>query len=169
MKKSIYQSLLSLLLCLLLTTAVAVMAVSCGNHSEAENPKGESSSTDTAESLSTSDSESESDTTDPDAPIVKGEGQTVFLFTVVDGDGNESRFEIHTDETMVGAALQSLGLIEGKEGPYGLYVKKVNGILADYEQNGTYWAFYVNGDYGMTGVDLTEIQAGTTYMFKVSK
>ena len=46
---------------------------------------------------------------------------------------------------------------------------KVNGIVADYETDGTYWAFYIGDEYGMTGVDMTEIEAGATYAFKVSK
>ena len=88
---------------------------------------------------------------------------------MVDKDGNETKFEIHTDKTVVGDALLELGLIEGEEGPYGLYVKKVNGITAEYEADGTYWAFYIGDDYGMTGVDMTDIEPGATYAFKVSK
>lgn len=100
---------------------------------------------------------------------VLGEGKTQFNFTVVDKDGKETAFEIHTDKATVGEALLELGLIEGEEGAYGLYVKKVNGITADYDVDQTYWAFYVNGEYGMTGVDVTNIEAGATYSFKVEK
>lgn len=98
-----------------------------------------------------------------------GEGKTQFNFTVVDKDGKETAFDIHTDKTMVGEALLELGLIAGEEGAYGLYVKQVNGITADYDVDQTYWAFYVNGEYGMAGVDVTEIEAGATYTFKVEK
>jgi len=98
-----------------------------------------------------------------------GEGKTQFNFTVVDKDGKETAFDIHTDKTTVGEALLELGLIAGEEGAYGLYVKQVNGITADYDVDQTYWAFYVNGEYGMTGVDVTNIEAGATYSFKVEK
>ena len=98
-----------------------------------------------------------------------GEGKTQFNFTVVDKEGKETAFDIHTDKTNVGEALLELGLIAGEEGAYGLYVKQVNGITADYDVDKTYWAFYVNGEYGMTGVDATEIEAGATYTFKVEK
>ena len=119
--------------------------------------------------LTNQNTEAETETPDANGPTIKGEGATVFYFNVVDKDGNETRFEIHTDKTIVGDALLELGLIEGEEGAYGLYVKKVNGITADYETDGTYWAFYIGDDYGMTGVDLTEIEGGMTYSFKVSK
>ena len=100
---------------------------------------------------------------------VKGEGATVFQFSVEDLEGNVTKFEIHTDETTVGAALMSLGLIEGEDGPHGLYVMKVNGITAIYEEDGSYWAFYENGEYGMTGVDMTDIDPDVAYSFVQTK
>ena len=100
---------------------------------------------------------------------VLGEGTTVFSFIVVDGEGEEATFEIHTDKATVGEALLELELIEGEEGAYGLYVKTVNGITADYDVDQTYWGFYINGEMAMTGVDATEVEAGATYSFKVEK
>ena len=98
---------------------------------------------------------------------VLGEGETVFNFIVVDKEGNETAFEIHTDKTMVGDALLEHSLIEGEDAAYGLYVKTVNGITADYDVDGTYWAFYVNGEMAMSGVDATDVTEGAIYTFKV--
>ena len=142
---------LSFILCLALIAAIALTAMGCDQAKTPETPETTVAGDETA------------------ALTVKGEGATVFYFNVVDKDGNETKFEIHTDKTIVGDALLELGLIAGEEGPYGLYVKTVNGITADYETDGTYWAFYEGDSYGMTGVDLTEIQSGATYAFKVSK
>jgi len=96
-----------------------------------------------------------------------GEGTTEFAFNVVDKDGNETAFTIKTDEKTVGAALLKVNLIAGEDSQYGLYVKTVNGIVADYDVDQTYWAFYIDGDYAMTGVDATEIVPGSSYTFKV--
>ncbi|MDE6204215.1 MAG: DUF4430 domain-containing protein [Lachnospiraceae bacterium] len=98
---------------------------------------------------------------------VLGEGSREFPFTVVDKDGNETQFEIHTDKETVGEALAGLGLIAGEEGEYGLFVKTVNGITADYDKDGVYWAFYVNGEYASSGVDTTPITEGESYSFRV--
>ena len=98
-----------------------------------------------------------------------GEGDTKFTFLVFDKDGEETAFEVHTDQEIVGAALLELGLISGDEGEFGLYVKTVNGITADYEVDQTYWAFYVNGEYATSGVDTTKIQPGDVYAFRVEK
>ena len=152
MNKATLRQWLSLVLCIALIAAIALTAVGC------DNTKNNGDTVTTAGQAET-----------PEAPTVKGEGATVFYFNVVDKDGNTSKFEIHTDKTVVGDALLELGLIEGDQGDYGLYVKKVNGITADYEVDQTYWAFYIGNEYGMTGVDMTNIEAGATYAFKVSK
>ena len=155
---------LSFILCVALIAAIALTAMGCD---QAETPETPETSGDTT--VTTAENGTVAETPDPNAPTIKGEGATVFYFNVVDKDGKETKFEIHTDKTTVGEALLELGLIEGDMGDYGLYVKKVNGITAEYEVDGTYWAFYVGNSYGMTGVDMTEIEPGATYAFKVSK
>lgn len=154
---------LSFILCVALIAAIALTAMGCTDTNPETSETGGDTTVTTAESGTTAE------TPDPNALTVKGEGATVFYFNVVDKDGKETKFEIHTDKTTVGEALLELGLIEGDMGDYGLYVKKVNGITADYEVDGTYWAFYIGDDYGMTGVDMTDIEPGATYAFKVSK
>lgn len=69
-------------------------------------------------------------------------------------------FTIHTDAENLGDALVAHGLVAGEQSAYGLYVKTVNGILADYDIDKSYWAFYQNGEYMMTGVDSTPISGG---------
>ena len=96
--------------------------------------------------------------------------QTVeFTFKVTDADGKETDFAISTDKKTVGEALLEKDLIAGDESEYGLYVKTVNGVTLDYDKDGMYWAFYVNGEYAQTGVDSTEITAGAEYAFKAEK
>ena len=132
---------------MVLIAATALTFVSCGNEGKTE---------DTTVSEATEDN-------------VLGEGSTSFSFVVRDMDGNEKSFTVKTDAKTVGDALLAVNLIEGEDGQYGLYVKKVNGITADYDVDQTYWAFYVNGEYAMTGVDTTDVEAGATYMFAKQK
>ena len=147
MKRNSLKKWLSVIGCIVLIAALALTITGCGSKEEAETPGAQ---------------------TTGDATVM-GEGATVFQFSVVDLEGNETKFEIHTDETTVGAALMNLGLIEGEDGPYGLYVMKVNGIEAIYEQDGSYWAFYENGEYGLTGVDMTDIDPNVAYSFVQTK
>ena len=94
-----------------------------------------------------------------------GETKT-FTFIVVDTEGKETTHEITTTAKTVGEALLAEELIAGEEGPYGLYVKTVGGITLDYETDGKYWAFYEGEEYGLTGVELTDITDGATYSFR---
>ena len=142
--------LVSWLLCMMLIVAMALTTVGCGTD---EKNGGQQATEQNADSNVT----------------VLGEGKTEFDFTVVDKDGNATEFEIHTDKATVGEALLELNLIAGDESEYGLYVKQVNGITADYDVDQTYWAFYVNDAYATAGVDTTAVEAGAKYAFKVEK
>lgn len=98
-----------------------------------------------------------------------GEGASNFLLTVTDSEGNVSGFKVSSDEKTVGDALSSLGIISGEEGPYGLYVKTVNGITVDFDRDKKYWAFYIDDTYATSGIDKTNIENGAHYALKVSK
>lgn len=150
MKKKQWTTWLSAILCVVLMTATALCMGGCNDN----KPAGGGTTTTTTKPAT-------------DNMTVLGEGNTQFAFEVTDADGKVTEFEIHTDKTTVGAALLELGLIDGDDGPYGLYVKTVNGITVDFDKGGKYWAFYVDGAYAMSGVDKTHIEVGKTYAFKV--
>ena len=155
MQKKCNKKLLSLILSTMLIVAMAFSMTACGgNNTETPN----------------TESQNQVAGTEQDAKAeVLGEGATVFNFVVVDGEGVEKTFEIHTDKATVGDALLELELIAGETSEYGLYVKTVNGITADYNVDQTYWAFYIDGEMAMTGVDSTNVEEGVTYSFKVEK
>ena len=89
-----------------------------------------------------------------------------FIVVVADLEGQETTYEYTSDKATVGEALIAEGLIEGHETEYGLYVDSVNGIALDWDKDGKYWAFYINGEYAQTGVDTTDVEAGAVYTFK---
>lgn len=104
---------------------------------------------------------------EPENPA--GNGEKSFVFKVVDLDGTEKSFDITTEAKTVGEALLAEELISGTTSEYGLMVDTVNGIKYDYTADGAYWAFYIDGEYAMTGVDSTEITDGATYSFVATK
>ncbi len=142
---------LSLILCMVLIVVMALFTIGCNDNKKEET-------TIVAETTQITDEKN-----------VVGEGDTSFQFTVVDREGKETNFEVKTNRSTVGEALLDADLIEGEDSEYGLFVKKVNGIEADYDKDGTYWAFYVNDEYAMAGVDTTEIKKGESYSFRVEK
>ena len=157
MKKTNMKKMLSLFLCVVLIAAMALLTTACDNY--ILNLLGYGQET-TAETTTEGNIDKGTE-----APVVKKS----FTFIVVDKNGNETTFNLSTDKSTVGDALLEEGLIEGEPGAYGLYVKKVNGIVADYDIDKTYWAFYVNGEYAFSGVDTTPVEEGATYSFKVEK
>ena len=143
----------SFILCMVLIVAMALSTVGCNGSKDSGAASGDAGAQAGAEGQREGGE--------------LGEGSKEFALTVTDKDGNETQFEIHTDKEMVGEALQELNLIDGEEGEYGLFVKTVNGITADYDTDGVYWAFYVNGEYATSGVDVTQITEGDSYALKV--
>ena len=148
-KTELFIRILSAVFCLVLIAATALTLTACKKETDTATSSVESIHEETAKKV--------------------GKGECEFSFRVTDKDGNSTDFIVCTDKKMVGEALLEVGLIEGEEGQFGLFVKKVNGIVADYDIDKTYWAFYVDGEYGMTGVDQTEIEEGKIYEFRVSK
>lgn len=93
-----------------------------------------------------------------------------FAFQVIELDGTKKEFTVKYDnEKSVGEALENEGLVSGKDSQYGLEVHTVNGQKYTYNEDKVYWAFYIDGEYAMTGVDSTPIEDGKTYCFKAEK
>lgn len=148
MKKNGLNKLLALLLALVMVLALAA----CGNKEQDNGGTGDGANVVT-------------DGVVADGATV-GEGKTAFTVEVVQLDGTSIKFTVNTDKATVGEALLDLGIVAGDTTEYGLYVKTVNGVTLDYDADGAYWAFYINGEYASTGVDSTNIEAGATYTLK---
>lgn len=143
MMKKIFKTPMVLLLCLMLSLSIT----GCGNSASNETAS-------TQDALWTNASYTE------DTEI--GEGNTTVNVEVKVNDESIT-FTVHTDKTTLGDALLEHNIIAGEDGDYGLYVKEVNGISADYDTDKAYWAFYKDGEYMNTGVDSTTISDGEHY------
>ena len=97
-----------------------------------------------------------------------GNGEKTVTVEVKAGDDSVT-FTIKTDKDTLGEALLEHGLIDGDQGAFGLYVKSVNGIVADYDIDKSYWSLYKDGEYSMTGVDTTKIADGEHYELVYTK
>lgn len=157
MQMTRFKGKLSLIVCTVLIAAMALIATGCNGNKDTAGSSVPNVGSSQIEGSVASQTEGN----------VLGKGATRFTFTVTDAEGKETAYQINTDKKTVGDALTELGLIAGEKGPYGLYIKTVNGITVDYDKDRKYWAFYVNGSYAAKGVDSTEVQPGATYSFKV--
>lgn len=91
-----------------------------------------------------------------------GNGEKTVMVEVV-AEEQSITFTLKTDKETLADALTEHALIEGEDGAYGLYIKKVNGITADYDIDQTYWSLSKNGEMLMTGVSSTAIADGEHY------
>lgn len=78
-------------------------------------------------------------------------------------------FTVKTDKATLGEALLENKLIAGEDSEYGLYVKTINGITADYDTDKSYWSFCKNGEMMPVGVDGAEIADGEHYELVYTK
>ena len=143
-------------LAIILALVMALSLVACGT-TPAQQPEGGN------------DANTEANV---DAPVVTdgatlGEGAHSFTLEITDAEGKTITATINTDEETVGAALLKLNIVQGEDSEYGLYVKTVNGVTADYEKDQTYWSFYIDGEYAQTGVDMTAVNDGSTYKLAI--
>ena len=102
------------------------------------------------------------------------EGAKAITVEVVDNNGEKATYETRTDAEYLRQALEELDdatdfAIAGDESEYGLYITTVNGVTADFNVDGAYWSVYVNGEYGMYGVDTQPVADGDTYSLVYEK
>lgn len=97
--------------------------------------------------------------TRPD-PVAGGKNITV---TVVHGDGSERVFSYATDAEYLGEVIVAEGLVNGEEGPYGLYFDTVDGEQAVWEVDQAYWSILIGEEYATTGADGIALTDGGEY------
>ncbi|MBR3766676.1 MAG: DUF4430 domain-containing protein [Clostridia bacterium] len=146
--------------CFLLTVFIFMLA-SCVSPTDKETPISGSDETSSSEITLFSDALYDEDTT-------LGEGEKTVYLSVITPE-KTVKFTVLTDKTVLGEALIDVNLIEGEEGPYGLYIKKVNGISAVYETDGAYWNVSIGGEASNTGIDGIKLADGGEYELTYTK
>ena len=90
-------------------------------------------------------------------------GAKNFTVTVVHKDGSEKLFEYKTDEEFLGPVLLAEGLAEGEQSTYGLMIHAVDGEVADWNVDQSYWALFIGEEYATTGADTTPVHDGDVF------
>ena len=97
-----------------------------------------------------------------------GDGEKTIQVEVK-ADGKSVTFTIKTNAENLADAMIENNLVEGDLSQYGLYVKRVNGILADYDIDASWWGVEINGETASTGASGVSIENGGHYEFVYSK
>ena len=93
------------------------------------------------------------------------EGSKAITIEVTGKSGEMKEYQVRTDAEYLRQAMEETeGLtFSGAESEYGLMVDTVNGDLADYNADGAYWGFYVNGEYCNYGIDTQPVEDGDVF------
>ena len=89
-------------------------------------------------------------------------GKSVTV-TVVHADGSSKDFAYRTDAEYLGEVIVSEGLVNGQDGPYGLYFDTVDGEKASWEENQSYWSILIGEEYATLGADSIPLEDGGVY------
>lgn len=93
-----------------------------------------------------------------------GEGK-ISVKIEVKADGKSVTLTVRSDNDNLEKILTENKLVEGDESEFGLYIKKVNGIRADYDADKAYWALSKNGEATATGASGITVSDGEHYEF----
>ena len=77
-------------------------------------------------------------------------------------DDVDKTVTLKTDEQYLRGALEAQQLLKGEESQYGLFVKEVDGRVAD-DLKQEWWCLTKGGEMVMTGVDMTPIADGDKF------
>ena len=97
-----------------------------------------------------------------------GDGETTITVDVIAGE-NSVTFTISTDKETLADALLEHKLIEGDNSEFGIYIKKVNGITADYDVDQSWWGVMEDGKDSPVGASSVEIADGKHYALVYKK
>lgn len=91
-----------------------------------------------------------------------GAGAHSVLITVTI-DGKSVVITVKSDKDNLAEMLVEAGLVEGDESEYGLYIKRVNGVLADYDVDQSFWNLLQNGTPTAVGASSITVTDGDAY------
>ena len=98
-----------------------------------------------------------------------GSGATTVTVKVTAEDKTVT-ITLHTDKADLAEAMLAENLCAGEEGAYGLYIKYVNGIRADYTKDGGYyWGLTKDGKTTDYGAGSATVADGDVYGFVRTK
>lgn len=92
-------------------------------------------------------------------------GEKSVSIEVIYQDGTSTLYQVNTDaEYLLGAMQDTEGLnFEGEDSTYGVTIYNINGVVANYNENDAYWAFYVGDEYCAYGVSEQPVYDGDAF------
>jgi len=92
------------------------------------------------------------------------EGSKSITIEVINSAQESKMYQLKTDAEYLSQAMEEAKGLEfsGSESEFGLTLETVNGEETDFN-NGSYWGIFVNGEYGMYGIDSQPVYDGDAF------
>ena len=97
-----------------------------------------------------------------------GEGAHSVLVEVKIGSRSVT-LTVKSDKDNLADMLAENGLVDGDTSEYGLYIKKVNGVTADYDVDNAYWGLCKDGEPTPVGASAITVTDGEHYELVYTK
>lgn len=92
------------------------------------------------------------------------EGGKSVTVLIVHKDGTEKKLEYHTDLEFLSELLLEKELVTGYASEeYGFTIESVDGVVADWQTDGAYWALYEGEEYATVSAAGIVLVDGGTY------
>ena len=85
------------------------------------------------------------------------------VFVEVKIGGRSVTLTVKSDKDNLADMLTENKLVDGDTSEYGLYIKKVNGVTADYDTDGAYWGLNKDGEPSAVGASFITVNDGEHY------
>lgn len=95
------------------------------------------------------------------------EGNKAVTLEVLNQENKTTKYQVQTDAEFLRQAMEEAEgfTFDGEEGAYGFTLYTINGETHNWSVDGTYWAIYVNGEYGQNGIDSQPVKDGDVFRF----
>lgn len=96
-------------------------------------------------------------------------GTKTAVLEIVDSEGKSVTYELKTDAEYLHQFMDEVAeknddfTFDGSDSEYGYFLTTVNGETPDYSVDQSYWAIYVNDEYGNYGVDEQPVADGDVF------
>lgn len=96
------------------------------------------------------------------------QGSKSITLEVLNQEKQTSTYQVQTDAEFLRQAMEETKgfRFDGEEGDYGFTLFTINGETHDWNVDGSYWAVYVNGEYGQYSIDNQPVKDGDVFRFE---
>lgn len=95
-------------------------------------------------------------------------GSKSVTLEVIGQEEKSAKYQVRTDAEFLRQAMEEAEgfTFDGETGEYGFTLYTINGETHNWNEDGSYWAVYVNEEYANYGIDEQPVKDGDSFRFE---